>query len=631
MVNTIHFNLRQATALSPSIFLSLLFFLLPITSNLSAQCPTLVWADEFDGAVVDGTKWSFQNGDGCDLGQDLCGWGNNELQWYQPANAVVSDGTLKIIAKRETVNNRFYTSSRLRSKNKGDWTYGRFEARIKLPKGKGLWPAFWMLSTNEVYGVWPKSGEIDIMELIGSEPETVHGTIHFGPAWPNNQQRGEEYSLNQGIFNDEFHTFAVEWENGRIRWFVDDYLYSTKTRSDISPYQWPFDQDFHLLLNVAVGGNWPGSPDGSTIFPQTMEVDYVRVYDGYFPYIGGAREVEQFAKNVSYFVNNVPEGSTISWTVPEGAAIVSGQGTNSIKVDWGQTTGDVVATIEGACGNRELRLAVAPAPVFLPILTLENFDSMDAKVTYSSADGSFTDNTSNPAPDAVNDSDLCGRYVRNGGQQYDVFFYKVNGLGNANDFSDGMKKFYLDVYTTAPANTQILLQLEQSSRTTPANYPTGRHSRYSARTTKQNAWERLEFEFLDRPDGSVFGTAVDEITLLFAPNSSNSSTYHFDNFEVYEQAIPTGIFSAAVREPARLNLFPNPAGSQLQIQNTGQEEVSFLEIFDLQGQLLGRVPAALPAEATLSLDTSALPAGTYLLRARRQDGRWEGTTFQVRN
>jgi len=200
--------------------------------GLFSQCPQIIWQDEFDGTTLDLSKWSYQTGDGCDISPDLCGWGNNELQWYQSQNAEVSDGTLKITAKRENSNGRNYTSARLRTIDQGDWTYGRFEARIKLPTGRGLWPAFWMLPTDEVYGGWPQSGEIDIMELIGSEPATVHGTIHFGQPWPNNRQSGESYKLHTGQFADDFHEFAVEWEPGEIRWYVDGYLYSSKTKSN---------------------------------------------------------------------------------------------------------------------------------------------------------------------------------------------------------------------------------------------------------------------------------------------------------------------------------------------------------------------------------------------------------------
>jgi beta-glucanase (GH16 family) len=227
----------------------------------------LVWHDEFNGPNIDNTKWSYEvNGDG---------GGNNELQYYtdNSKNSYIENGCLVIKALKENYLGKNYTSARMRTMNKGDWTYGRFEIKAKLPYGKGLWPAIWMLPTDWVYGGWPTSGEIDIMELLGQETYKVYGTIHYGPAYPNNQHSGGYYTLPNGTFANEFHTFALEWDSTSIKWFVNDILYHTESKGR------PFDQRFHILLNVAVGGNWPGSPDETTIFPQTMTVDYVRVYE----------------------------------------------------------------------------------------------------------------------------------------------------------------------------------------------------------------------------------------------------------------------------------------------------------------------------------------------------------------
>lgn len=232
----------------------------------------LVWTDEFDKPEIDTTKWTHEvNGNG---------GGNNELQYYvdSPNNSFVKDGFLVMKAKEQNYKGKFYTSSRLNTKNKADWTYGRFDIRAKLPIQQGLWPAIWMLPTDYVYGTWPKSGEIDIMEIIGQNPSTTFGTLHYGDAWPNNKHTGEEYKLKEGTFEDEFHVFSVEWEKDEIRWYIDDKLFSTKTPKDLDPKPWPFDQKFHMILNVAVGGNWPGPPDENTTFPKYMYVDYVRVY-----------------------------------------------------------------------------------------------------------------------------------------------------------------------------------------------------------------------------------------------------------------------------------------------------------------------------------------------------------------
>ena len=237
----------------------------------------LVWHDEFNGSEIDLSKWSFE----------VNGWGggNNELQYYtdRSNNARIEDGSLIIQANQERFSGsdgqREYTSARLRTLNQGDWLYGRMEARIQLPTGQGLWPAFWMLPTDWVYGGWAASGEIDIMELVGHESNVVHGTLHYGGSWPENTYSGSGFTSTESFAND-YHTFAVEWEENEIRWYVDEALVSTQNSwySAVAAYPAPFNQRFHILLNVAVGGNWPGNPDATTVFPQQMKVDYVRVF-----------------------------------------------------------------------------------------------------------------------------------------------------------------------------------------------------------------------------------------------------------------------------------------------------------------------------------------------------------------
>ncbi len=238
----------------------------------------LVWYDEFETDELDESKWSYQFGTGTDEGLQY--WGNNELQYYtdRKENIFIEDDMLHIVALEERYEGMNYTSARIRTKDKGDWLYGRFEIRAKLPEGQGIWPAIWMLPTDNIFGIWPKSGEIDIMELVGHEPETVHGTVHYGPEWPNNQHTGESYTLEEGKFSDDFHIFSIEWEQNQIEWFVDGEHFFTVTPSDLSPHQYPFNARFHMLINLAVGGNWPGNPDDTTEFPQKLIVDYVRVY-----------------------------------------------------------------------------------------------------------------------------------------------------------------------------------------------------------------------------------------------------------------------------------------------------------------------------------------------------------------
>lgn len=243
---------------------------------------TLVWADEFDAVQLDPEQWFFESGDGSQYG--IPGWGNNELQYYLPDNASLDNGLLTIEAKAESSNGFNYTSARINTRDRFAFRYGRVEARIRLPGGQGLWPAFWLLPQNDQYGTWAASGEIDIMEAVnlgGSGGNDVHGTIHYGGSWPNNEFSGESYTVPANA-TAEFHTYAMEWDASEIRWYVDDVLYAMRNSwySTGGGFPAPFDQHFYILLNVAVGGNWPGSPNGNTVFPVTMEVDWVRVYSG---------------------------------------------------------------------------------------------------------------------------------------------------------------------------------------------------------------------------------------------------------------------------------------------------------------------------------------------------------------
>ncbi len=244
-------------------------------SAAAAQDWQLVWSDEFETpGLPDPTRWNY------DLGGH--GWGNQERQHYtsRAENARVEGGVLVIEAREEEYQGNPYTSARLVTRGHAAWQYGRIEARMKLPFGQGIWPAFWMLPTDSPYGGWPTSGEIDIMEYLGHDTDRVYGTLHYGGGDIGHRFTGTNFTLSSGTFADGFHTFAIEWEPRRIRWFVDGQLYQTQVSwsSGAGPYPAPFDSPFHVLLNLAVGGEWPGYPDATTTFPQRLEVDYVRVY-----------------------------------------------------------------------------------------------------------------------------------------------------------------------------------------------------------------------------------------------------------------------------------------------------------------------------------------------------------------
>jgi len=281
---------------------------------------TLVWADEFEGTAVDRTKWDFDLGNGFfdyRSHQWVPGWGNQELQYYtaEPANVSVANSCLTIRALKEALHGCGYTSARLKTRLRGGAPlftkrYGRFDFRAQVPWGKGLWPALWLLPQDDAYGGWAASGEIDVMEIVGDRPHEVLNSIHFGSVYPHRSLVTHVHDLPGGSTVADWHVYTVEWEPGEIRFYVDgvhtatrDHWWScSRTRdgagrearraSDLNPWPAPFDQPFYLLMNVAVGGDFPGLPDPQTRFPAELVVDYVRVYDK----VGGYGDAKPRAK-----------------------------------------------------------------------------------------------------------------------------------------------------------------------------------------------------------------------------------------------------------------------------------------------------------------------------------------------
>jgi beta-glucanase (GH16 family) len=279
--------------LKPSrIVLTAIVALIPLLTGCCIACDpkkplprsgwTLAWSDEFSGpdsSLPDPKKWTY------DLGGN--GWGNHELEYYtnRLENARIEKGNLVITAREENYSGadgvtRGYTSARLKTQGLFTQTYGRFEARIKIPEGQGMWPAFWMLGEDIPSASWPKCGEIDIVENIGKEPATIHGSLHGPSATGRTSDLTAIFKLPPGQgFADEFHLYAVEWEPDTVRFYVDSNLYTSFHSSEWPAGGiWVFNHPFFIILNLAVGGDWPGSPDASTKFPQRMVVDYVRVY-----------------------------------------------------------------------------------------------------------------------------------------------------------------------------------------------------------------------------------------------------------------------------------------------------------------------------------------------------------------
>ncbi len=326
--------------------LSLVLFILSV-GCVSAQQQSyhMIWQDEFDGqGHPDSSRWNYETGGD--------GWGNNELQYYTERrlkNARLENGRLIIEAHKEYYQGNDYTSARLTTKNNGDWVYGRMEARAKLPAGRGTWPAIWMLPTQWIYGngSWPDNGEIDIMEHVGYEEGLIHGTIH---THAYNHMDGTDKGGTTQVpdATEAFHVYAIEWTQSEIRWYVDDQLYFTFENEGEGWQKWPFDHPFHLLMNIAIGGDW-GGVEGvdNSIFPVQMQVDYVRVYqtaDQIGELIEGPGQLVSRQKGVS-FSTPVKDAQSYQWSVPEGAEITTAADERQVTVDWGCQGGQVACTI----------------------------------------------------------------------------------------------------------------------------------------------------------------------------------------------------------------------------------------------------------------------------------------------
>lgn len=232
----------------------------------------LAWSDEFDSNQINQNNWSFETGNNN-------GWGNAELEYYTNStkNAFVSQGNLIIEARNEVTNGSAYSSARMKTQNNKSFTYGRVDIRAKLPKGKGIWPALWLLGNNITTVSWPACGEIDLMELLGQEPNKAYGTIHWGADVASHQSIGTSYVLSSGSFDQQFHVYSLIWKQDSIKMYIDDLPFFAVSQTQVTVTD-PFNNPFFFIFNIAVGGNWPGSPDATTTFPQRMIVDYIRVF-----------------------------------------------------------------------------------------------------------------------------------------------------------------------------------------------------------------------------------------------------------------------------------------------------------------------------------------------------------------
>jgi beta-glucanase (GH16 family) len=506
------------------------YLLISVPHLLSAQCLQLVWADEFDSGTLDASKWEYQLGNGC---PSLCGWGNAELQYYtsNEANIAVEDGMLRITALYAPGASQEYTSARIRTKGKASFTGGRMEARMKMPFGQGLWPAFWMLPEDETYGRWPLSGEIDIMEMIGAQPATTHGTIHYGAKWPNNRYSGESLTLNQNL-SEDFHVYAVEWKQDTIRWYIDDVLYNTRTPQDLDGYPWRFDRAFHLILNVAVGGYFPGYPDASTTFPQTMLVDWVRVYQSPETAIitGIGASTEGVQSNVNYVIE---QESDISVTWSSEASTIAGTA-NDVNVaiqSWGQTAPNTLsATVTNDVCTANVERQVLGVPL---CGVLCDFESRRHVMR-----NEFTGSTGlDPVPsaNAVNSSSTCLRWnpAGDGDDRLGFSFDSFLDAESINSFAG--KGILMKIFTNAPAGTQLGLSLRRENTNAVAINST-------ATVSAAYQWHSVYFPLSSL--NTLIAAGANQMMLIL-PGTPLPYTIYIDDISIAEDACaPVGVEEA---------------------------------------------------------------------------------------
>lgn len=383
----------------------LLFILLSsATLSTGQSCYDLVWQDEFDyTGKPDPEKWGYDIG-----GQ---GWGNNELQYYtdDEKNAYVDNGVLEIKALKERVSSNNYSSARLVSKDKGDWLYGKVVVRAQLPTGRGTWPAIWMLPTDWEYGGWPTSGEIDIMEHVGYDQNKVHGTVHTDAF---NHLKGTQKGGSQIVpkASTDFHEYSIEWSEDKIDFFIDGNQYYSFSNTNQGFREWPFDKRFHLIMNIAVGGSWGGAQGvDESIFPQTMKVDYVRVYQKSSAVkITGNNRVSPNSKGLVYECADI-DGASYSWSLIGSGNIVSGEGTSKITLD----VEDVNTRLKVVLEDNECGDSVAYLNIFVDGTTsIQKQEQRPKEPTVYSAGttGKFIVHTEQPI-EAFALYDLTGRII----------------------------------------------------------------------------------------------------------------------------------------------------------------------------------------------------------------------------
>lgn len=585
----------------------ILSFVFLTNQPIHAQTWELKWSDEFISAgLPDNTKWGY------DVGGS--GWGNNELQYYTDSrleNARVENGNLIIEARKEAYGGKNYTSARLVSRNKGDWKYGRIEVKAKLPGGRGTWPAIWMLPTDWVYGAWPASGEIDIMEYVGYDPGIVHGTVHTEAY---NHSIGTQVGASYSVPNAEtaFHVYAIEWDESKIDFFVDGNKYFTFNNQG-TWQKWPFDQRFHLILNIAIGGNWGGVQGvDDNIFPVKMEIDYVRVYQAVGELkISGNEYAEPNSNAGTYSTANIV-GASYNWNVPDDASIVSGHNTSSINVNWGNTEGNVSCQISYDGNTHEIYLPVML--VTIPSGDLFIFDEFNNEnlnnISYIPGINTFEFNKSN--------DELKVTYNVLDASQIPNFILSLDRPVKLNDLQVMQVKF--KTYNLSNSVIARIDLVDVNGVRTNGNTVFRLEPIYS-----DGEFHLYEFDFSGRwiSNSPNYGVTVDNSKIqkaiiylnygFFGKNNKTDSIWIDYIHMIKEKTLSV----RPIEKKKLVNIYPNPARNNLTIHSSDNFNKIF--IYANSGQFIKYLDVEY--SNTTTIDISSLDKGTYIIVLKDRSGK----------
>lgn len=577
--------------------LGLSFVIGPVSASAqSGDCAHLVWSDEFETAgAPDPTRWNFETGGG--------GWGNNELQFYTNSrnNSYVSNGTLKIHALKSQSGT--WTSARMVTSGKASWKYGRFEIRAKLPAGRGTWPAIWMMPQASAYGTWPKSGEIDIMEHVGYDMNKIHGTIHTEAYnHKSGTQKGGSITLPQ--VSNQFHTYAIEWTDSEIRWYANDQLYYTFKNENKTYREWPFDQPFFLILNIAIGGDWGGAQGiDPSLTEALMEIDHIRIYSNSIapPVITGPSLIDPGSE----IILSTPRLGSLQykWNLPDGVEIISGKGTGTIVVKWNDQPGAVTVEAFNACDTVRsmpfpINIKSSPAGEFWQIPFVGTGD----QILWKTAPGN-----GNQIHLSMEGNDLK--------VDYDI---QVPG---ANPF------IYCDLpaVTDLTKHREMWLQIRALAGQLPGNI----------RIDLVDTNNQVNMNSLFKIDGQPGTGAFETYKWLFQPALSGWELNRISRIRIYFNYGILGRKGAGnfllrdikMKNPdftsAKMNeltpeilLYPNPAGERVTIRS--DKPFSGMTVFNAHGQVISRT--YLPSVYSHEADLSGFTPGFYILQITSANG-----------